>query len=513
MNKFSSLKIAGIVVVFCVATAVASPGQATFTSLLSFDGTNGFEPGYGVVPLTQGTDGQLYGVTAGGGSTSYAQGTVFKVTTGGNLTTLYNFCHSINGQGICADGRQPMAGLIQATNGEFYGTTRFGGDSTAFGCVAGCGAIFTMTAAGKLTTLHDFDGTDGFDSYSGPVQGTDGNFYGTTTYGGVSSLCPQEQGCGTVYKITPAGNLITLHEFDETDGYEAFAGLVQGTDGNFYGTTVGGGINDASCAAAPYGCGTIFKIDLKGFLTTLYQFCSLPNCADGEAPYGGLVQAADGNFYGTAADGGTDNYGTIFKITPEGQFTRLYRFFCSTGPVCPEGAFPFQLVQGTDGNFYGTTLEGGMGTGGRSPGCSPYCGTIFKITPEGTLTTLYNFCSLANCLDGGASWGLVQATDGNFYGTTFYGGTATLGTVYKISVGLRPFVQTNPTSGNVGTAVTILGNNLAAATSVTFNGTPATFQASGTYITTTVPSGATTGTVEVVTPKKTFKSKTRFRVP
>lgn len=172
------------------------------------------------------------------------------------MTTLIGF--------DVTDGVYPVAGLVQATNGNFYGTTS--------GC-AGCslGTVFEITAGGRLTNLHNFDGTDGTDPVAGLVQGTDGKFYGTTYTGG------SNYNAGTVFEITPVGSLTTLHRFRGTDGANPWAGLVQATDGNFYGTTSGGGAHDG---------GTIFKITPAGKLSTVYNFCSQPNCTDGDVPSG-----------------------------------------------------------------------------------------------------------------------------------------------------------------------------------------------------------------------------------
>ena len=224
--------------------------------------------------------------------------------------------------------------------------------------------------------------------------------------------------CAATAIAAPAQTFTTLHIFDGTDGEYPAAGLVQGTDGNFYGTTGYGGATTCT-----YGCGTIFKITPAGTLTTLHSF----DYTDGEYPLGGgLVQATDGNFYGTTSEG-ANGYGTVFKITPTGTLTTLHSFHVT------DGAYPEALVQATDGNFYGTTSFGGT-AGNCTPGG---CGTVFKITPGGTLTTLHNF---ANTTTEGAvpGAGLVQATDGNFYGTTADGGAYADGTVFSLSVGLSP---------------------------------------------------------------------------
>jgi uncharacterized repeat protein (TIGR03803 family) len=226
--------------------------------------------------------------------------------------------------------------------------------------------------------------------------------------------------------------------------------------------------------------------------------------ADGSNPAAALVQAINGSLYGTTGTGGAYGAGTIFEITPGGKFSTLYNF-CHTYTGCYHGDGPTGLVQATNGNLYGTT--GGGGVYGA--------GTVFEITPGGKLTTLYSFCSQRRCTDGSQPLaGLVQATNGNFYGTTYYGGTnGDYGTVYSLSVGLRPFVETLPAAGKVGGHVIILGNHLTGTTSVTFNGTAAKFKVvSSTEIMTTVPSGATTGPVKVTTPSCTLISNVNFRV-
>jgi len=312
------------------------------------------------------------------------------------LTTLYRFDDG-------SDGGIVYAGLVQGADGNFYGTTEVGGANGSYG------TVFRITSAGTLTTLHSFDGTDGSYPSAAPVQSSDGNFYGTADEGGLSGNCTF--GCGTVFKITPSGTLTTLHSFDGADGSGPGTALVQGSDGNFYGTTYAGGANDE---------GTVFKITPSGTLTTLYSFCTQTNCSDGVTPGAALVQAADGNFYGTTVGGGANgNYGTVFKITPGGTLTTLYSF-CSQNN-CSDGYWSYAaLVQATDGNLYGTTRAGGHWG----------VGTIFKITPQATLTTLHSF----DGADGAYPYaGLVQATDGNFYGTTSSGGVTYNGTVFNIT--------------------------------------------------------------------------------
>ncbi|HUI41875.1 MAG TPA: choice-of-anchor tandem repeat GloVer-containing protein [Terriglobia bacterium] len=488
MSKLNWGKLACAVFILCATTAIALPAQ-TFRVVQSFDGTDGSWPGAGLV---QATNGNLYGTTAAGGANTtgcYGNGcgTVFKITPSGTLTTLHSFCS----QSTCTDGAEPSAALVQAADGNFYGTTPAGG-------AYGQGTVFKITPGGELTTLYNFcsqsNCTDGAEPSAALVQATGGNFafYGTTYAGG-------SYGSGTVFKITPSGALTTLHSFCSQsycmDGAQPLAGLIQATDGNFYGTTYGG----------DYNYGTVYKITPSGTLTTIYTFGS--QNSDGANPLAGLVQAADGNFYGTTSAGGTNAWGTVFKITPTGTLTTLYSF-CSQGG-CTDGVYPDAgLVQATDGNLYGTTLYGGFDS----------FGTIFKITPNGTLTTLYNFCSRDFCTDGIFSEaGLIQDTNGRLYGTTdnggAYGWVHGYGTVFTLSMGLGPFVETQPTSGAVGKPVKILGTNLTGATSVTFNGTQAVLKVvSSSLIITTVPQGATTGKVQVTTPGGVLTSNVPFRV-
>ena len=358
-----------------------------------------------------------------------------------------------------------------------------------------------------LTTLHSFCTpetgpvwcADGELLAAPLVQATNGNLYGMTEIAGSSDN-------GTIFEITPDGALTTLYAFCSsepnqtcTEGSHAWAGLIQASNGNLYGTTQ---------LFGTYGSGAVFESTLGGTVSTLYDFPEQSDCADVYTEsLGALVQGRDGNFYGTTYTGGANCAGTIFKITPGGTFTTLYNF-CSQAN-CADGSAPRGLIQATDGNFYGTISAGG----------SSNSGIIFKFTPGGVPTTLHSFCSQSPCADGaGGSYALVQASDGNMYGTTGLGGASSVctggcGTVFSLSVGLGPFVQTLPTSGAVGATVIILGTNLTGATNVSFNGTAATFTVvSSSEITTTIPVGATTGNVQVVTPSGTLTSNVPFLV-
>lgn len=333
------------------------------------------------------------------------------------------------------------------------------------------------------------------------MQAADGDLYGTTYAGGA-------HGAGTVYRIRPSdGTLTTLYSFCAqggcTDGQMPTAGLLEDSNGNLYGTTLGGG------AHGDYG--TIFRITRGGALTTLYSFCAESGCGDGASPYAALVRGSDRNFYGTTFGGGASNVGTVYKITSDSTLTTLYSF-CFP---CADGANPLAaLLAATDGNFYGTTANGG--TGSR--------GTLFKMLPTGSLIPLYSFCAQPECADGATPYAaLIQYTNGALYGTTSYGGaydTCVLvgnytgcGNLFSVSVSLKAFIEANPTWGKVGTAVKLLGNNLEHATSVSFKGTSATIEKSSrTELSTTVPAGATTGIVQVVTPGGTLSSNVPFPV-
>ena len=459
-QKIFALSAVAVLVPALIASQSAR--AQTFTTLHSFDSTDGASPR----TLVQATNGNLFGATEEGGTNG--DGTVFEITTTGTLKTL----HSFDG----TDGVQPNR-VVQDTNGDLYGTTTGGGTTND-------GTVFQITTGGKLKTLQSFDSTDGSIPKGAPIQATNGKLYGITNSGGTN-------GDGTVFAITTNGTLATLYNFCSqtgcTDGETPLASLIQAADGNFYGTTSAGGTN---------GYGTVFQITANGTLTTLHSF----DGTDGAYPYfAPLVQATNGYLYGTTSAGGTNGGGTVFQITTSGTLTTLHSFDGSDGSAPVSG-----LIQATNGKLYGTTEQNGTNGGG----------TVFEITTGGKLTTLYNFCSQTNCTDGSAPIaGLLQDTNGKFYGTTSAGGTNGYGTVFRLSSGLGAFVETQMTSGAVGAPVKILGTNLTGTTSVTFNGTPATFAVvSKSEISTTVPSGATTGPVEVTIPSGTLTSNVSFVV-
>jgi uncharacterized repeat protein (TIGR03803 family) len=314
------------------------------------------------------------------------------------FTSLYKFT------GTPADGSEPLwMHLIQATDGNFYGTTEFGG-------VSNVGTVFKITPGGTPTILYQFKGytvNDGAFPEAGLVQGSDGNFYGTTYEGGTNAY-------GTVFKMTPAGVLTNIHIFQGPathDGRWPFSPLTQGTDGYLYGTTSAGGTR---------GYGTVFQMDYAGNLTIIHSFT---NGADGGTPYAGVFEGSDGYFYGTTQSGGTNGveyggYGTVYKVNAASNFIPLHEF----GSTADDGQNPIGgIIQGYTGDYFGTTFNGGSNT----------YGVVFRITSAGVLTNLYQFGGPANDgLDPRA--GLTQGSDGYLYGTTYEGGTNGVGTLFKI---------------------------------------------------------------------------------
>jgi uncharacterized repeat protein (TIGR03803 family) len=390
--------------------------------------------------------GNLYGTTYAGGSTfgtyDNGAGTVFKVDTTGHETVLHNFCSIKN----CADGQLSYAGLILDSPGNLYGTTSQGGANN-------WGTVFKIDMNGKESVLYNFcsaaNCADGQLPYAGLIRDDAGNLYGTTTYGGANNG-------GTVFKLDAAGHETVLYSFCSatncTDGQLPYAGLIQDADGNLYGTTYGGG----AIGAANFQGGTVFKLDTAGHETVLYSFCSAANCTDGKQPYAALVMDSTGNLYGTTSGGGAHGSntlgGTVFELDSSGHETVLYSF-CSTGGVqCTDGGMPLGgLVLDSAGNLYGTASFGGANVLISGSGV----GVVFRVTIKGKETVLYNFCSALNCSDGFLPYaGLIQDADGNLYGTTSAGGIFdpncageySCGTVFKLAPGSADlFLRIRPT--------------------------------------------------------------------
>jgi uncharacterized repeat protein (TIGR03803 family) len=423
--------------------------------------------------MSQGRDGNLYSTIQNDGTKNV--GTVYSMTAAGTLSTVYSFCALTS----CTDGAGPWGGVTLGFDGNFYGTTQGGGTHAA-------GTVFKVTPTGTLTTLWNFaNGTDESAPVYTTVQGQDGNMYGVSEeqYNGQY---------GAFFKVSASGVFKALRDFNYTNG--ASPNLpTQGIDGNFYGTTQFGG--DPTCK-----CGVVYKLTATGAITVLHAFKGYPT--DGNRPIGILVQGPDGNFYGTTYKGGTTNgNGTVFKITPTGVLTLLHSFNYGNGNFdaqLPEAG----LTLGTDGNFYGVTANGG----------TKNAGAIFKITPAGSESVLYSFCSVT-CNDGfSPTTPLVLHTGGKFYGNT--NGNSLGGSVfYSFDIGFKPLVDLVTWSAKVGKTVEILGQGFTGTTGVSFNGVPASFtNVSDTYMTATVPAGALTGTVTVTTFTSTMKSNRAFLV-
>jgi uncharacterized repeat protein (TIGR03803 family) len=380
---------------------------ATISTLYSFNSTTDGNTPYG--NLVQAPDGSFYGTDPHGGINSY--GTIFKVSPSGAYTVLYSFEGGAAGQGS-------LSGLTLASDGNFYGTCAGGSN--------GDGMVFRITPAGTFTNLFNFTGgSDGQAPEGGVIEGTDGNFYGTTAAGGL--------GYGTIFKMTPAGVLTTIYTFTGlvADGGGSYAGLVEGSDGSFYGTT-----NNAD-SGYYISIGTVFKLAPDGTFTNLYTF---RGGNDGNNPDGALVEGADGNFYGSTHNGGLfrdddddEGQGVLYKITPAGTFTTVYEFTGNDDSGHPEGT----MAIGSDGNFYGTTTNSPMGT-------------LFQLTPSGTFTGLGPLGNNAEALSGP-----IVGGDGNLYGTTASGGSNGVGSIFKASIGTA---LSAPVQLTLSSATLTLGN-------------------------------------------------------
>lgn len=383
-----------------VSVTITCSSASSGLVLYSFAGGNDGAAPFGA--LMQASDGNFYGTTFEGGA--QGDGTVFKITPTGIETVLYSFAGG-------SDGANPLASLVQASDGNLYGTTETGANTE--------GTVFKVTPAGVETVLYTFPGHYG-DNLSGLIQATDGNFYGTTVHDGMSN-------CGTVFKVTPAGVETTLYSFaGGGDGCNPPSGVIQASDGNFYGTTSLGGTDDR---------GTVFKVTPAGLETVLYSFVG--GSSDGSGPEARLIQASDGNFYGTTWNGGVNAVGTVFKVTPAGAETVLYSF---TG-VADGGNPAAALIQGDNGNFYGIApacCSPPFGNSSSSGQSAMYGtgGLVFTITSTGAFGILYSFD--INGSDGSLSGGqqpsanLIQASNGNLYGTAASGGANNEGTVFQV---------------------------------------------------------------------------------
>jgi uncharacterized repeat protein (TIGR03803 family) len=438
--------------------AMPAAGQ-TVADVVSFTGSNNMF--YPAATPVQGRNGKFYGTIPGGGT----PGSVFDFTANGTTKVVYAFTIS--------SGWNP-SGLTVGTDGNFYGVTSSGGSLNY-------GVLFKVTPNGTNTVLHNFTaGTDGMGPTAPPIEGSDGNLYGTTNGG----CCH----ASTVYKYTSSGVFSTIYTYDTIHGTNA-GWIMQGSDGNLYALAFFGGNK---------GNGTIVQLSTSGNLLSYYSF---PGGAAGGALPVGMVQASDGNYYGTTFQGGVvqgGGIGTIFRYTPQSGATVIYTY----EPSNTGGGYPSSgLSQGTDGWLYGLTLVGG--TDGY--------GTIFRISTSGTYQQLYSFTSTVGEKP---TANLLQATSGLFYGSAQNGGPYGYGAMFSLNMGLGSFITFVRPSGKVGQSAQILGQGLTGATKVTFNGKAATSFSvvEDTYMTAVVPSGATTGKVVVITPTGKLTSNVRFRI-
>lgn len=496
MRQFHFQSVMIMLVGFALCGMFTTPVTAqTYTVLHTFVCTDGWNP----TGLVQGLDGDFYGTNLysdTGTSCATAQGgTFFKISPGGAYSVLRRFVNTPAGDGN-------PAFILQSPWGNFYGTT-----------LATDNEFYRITPSGAETILAHFcsltNCADG-DSASSMIWDWNQDIRVTTTSGGVMNN-------GTVLRFTPKGAETVVHTFCELpnclDGAQP-ASMIQASDGNFYGVTSTGGANTITIGTTTGGAGTVFVMGPHQPFKKIYDFCSQASCADGATP-ASLIQGPDGDLYGTTHNFGNipGNYsysgccfGTIFKITTSGVLTTLYTFCSSYTEDCP-GAFDSgyltmgPLVVGSDGNFYGVNKR----TSDKNDQ-----GVIFQLTPSGSYSVLYLFSPP----EGVFPTALFQGTDGAFYGANLIdGGKYLLGNLFRFDMGLAPFIQPVLTFGKVGATVTLLGTNLTGATAVSFNGTAATIgKVTSTRIETTVPEGATSGRIAVTTPSGVLTSNLPFTV-
>ena len=438
-----------------VLLAAASATAQTVTTIFNFNGANGENPF--LESLTQGRDGKVYGTTFSGGA--HALGTVFRLDVAtGYEAAIYSFDGT--------NGSNPAGGLTLASDGNYYGATRYGGS-------AGFGVLYKITRGGTYTVLHQFlGGSDGSNPYGPPIEASDGNLYGATSGGNTEAP--------TLYKFTPSGAYSIIYTYDKaTTGWLVY-GLIQGSDGLLYTMSNQNGAGN---------CGTIVKLTLSGQVKGVHAF----NCADGGNPVFPLIQASDGNYYGTTFGGGTSNLGVLFKLTPSFTEKVLYQF--ATGQAWEPQA---GLVQGTDGNLYGVTMTGQDGNS-----------HLYLWNLTSGYSDLYTFTG-TNSLTAP----LLQHTNGPFYAPSWEFGSSNFGYLYSVDMGLGQFVTLVRSQGKVGSTAEFLGQGFTGATGVTFNGTAATSftVVADTYLRAVVPPGATTGPVVVTTPGGPLTSNKNFRV-
>jgi len=395
--------------------ASTSWGTVTLTTLVRFDGNNGAHP----VGLLQGRDGHFYGTTFGEGNSNY--GNIFRLTSDGAFTNLVSLTTNT--------GEHPYSSLIQGLDGNFYGTTQTGGNLPG---AESNGTLFQLTPNGALNVLFSFGVSDGFNPGVSLIQDASGNFYGATIQGPVRLL--NGAGFGSVFEFTASGEFHTLASFDGSENAYPYGSLTFGLDGALYGTTYSGGMSNL---------GTVFQVTSNG-VNTLISFTG----TNGAKPACGLIVGKDGNFYGTTSRGGLNDAGTVFRISPLGALTILAFFNHNNG----NGPFA-SLLAGSDGTLYGTS------SAGRS---SAQWGSIFKVSTNGVLTTVYAFHGGANGAHPFSS--VIRGSDANLYGATYFGGIKENGTIYRLSFSRPVLAITKPRQNArlTNAVITITGKSMGA---------------------------------------------------
>jgi uncharacterized repeat protein (TIGR03803 family) len=461
----TALKLSStLIFLITMAVGLPAPAAAQMNVLYNF---NGVSDGcnLGDQTLTQGRDGKLYGSTVTGNV--YRRGTVFQIGTDGT----YHLVHVMGGP---TGGYLAWTGVILGTDGFLYGDTQY----TTAPKPTGLGILYKVSSGGSFATLANLTGTQVGYPLSQLVETPSHFFYGTSAGGNSAAHA------GAVFQLNSAGTVTILHSFDSLDGFmPGNEPLAVGPDGALYGTTLdfGEGTNAS---------GTAYRLTQTGQFTLLYTFIVPVNTS---ANPQGLIAAEDGNFYGTT-QGSIGLDGTVYRMTSAGVLTTLHTFTGGTDGNSPT----WTLAPGADGRLYGVTQFGGAnGTG-----------VVFSVGTDGSFQVEYNFPNGAGEY---AEAGLIQHTNGLFYGTMQ--GTNGCGSIYSLDFGFGPFVKTVLNAGKVGSQAEILGQGLTGTTSVTFNGVPATFTVvSDTYLTATVPSGATTGPIQITTPTGVLNSNKSFDV-
>lgn len=383
------------VAIDCVASASGSTVLYAFaTGAVPFDGKNPR------AALLEARDGNFYGTTFAGGARGL--GTVFRLTRAGAATIV----HSFGGQAQ-ADGANPTAALMEASDGNLYGATLIGGP-------ANTGTVFRITPAGVYSVIYAFERVasgGNFGGISRLIEGRDGFLYGATILGGPN-------GTGTIVRISRSGTAAIISSFGPMhsgDGSNPQGPLVQARDGYLYGTTVQGGAN---------GMGTIFRVDpANGAHATIYSF-GPAGSGDGAGPYGGLLEVAPGRFYGTTGSGGSTKVGTVYELhAGPNAVTTVSIVHSFQGLGSGDGMIPAgELILGRDGNIYGSTPVGGANG----------AGVLFKLSPGGAESIIHAFGKPLLQDGSGPADGPIQGRDGALYGTTSNGGPRNQGTVYRI---------------------------------------------------------------------------------